>query len=128
MSNRYACLLTHNALSTKQIGDHAEMIARRYLERHGLSFITANYRCKCGEIDLILKEHQTWVFVEVKYRAQQNFGTPTEQYTVTKQRRLHNAVRLFLLDNQLNEFHTPIRIDVVGVSDTTIEWIKNVTG
>lgn len=114
--------------TSKQIGDTAEMAAKRYLEKQGLMFVVSNYRCKGGEIDLVFKEQEIWVFVEVKYRAKHNFGTSTEQYTVTKQRRLNSAVRRFLLDNQLNEFHTPIRIDVIGITEGAIEWVKNVTG
>ncbi|WP_250207240.1 YraN family protein [Alteromonas oceanisediminis] len=114
--------------TSKSIGDRAETAARVYLELNGLQFIAQNYRCKMGEIDLIMREQNCWVFVEVKFRQQSDHGRAAEFYNAAKQRKLLNAVRLFLLDNQLNEHHTPIRIDVVAIDDDELEWIKNVTG
>ncbi|MGB2426179.1 MAG: YraN family protein [Alteromonas sp.] len=110
------------------IGADAETRAQVFLERQGLQFITRNYRCKCGEIDMIFKQQNTWIFVEVKYRSKQVFGDAIEQLSYHKQRKVLNAVRVFLLDNHLNEYHTSIRIDFIALTDTSIEWIKNVTG
>ncbi|MDM7859470.1 YraN family protein [Alteromonas sp. ASW11-36] len=119
----------HNPKPTSsRIGAAAETRAQRYLEEQGLTFISRNYRCKCGEIDMIFKQLNTWVFVEVKYRSKQMFGNAVEQLSYHKQRKVLNAVRVFLLDNHLNEYHTPIRIDFIALTDTSIEWIKNVTG
>ena len=81
-----------------------------------------------GEIDLVMRDGATWVFVEVKYRSEIDYGLPEEFFTLTKQRRVINAVKHFLLDNNLNEFHTPIRIDVVAIHGDTLQWLKNVTG
>lgn len=114
--------------SNKFIGDEAESRALDYLQAKGLQFVVRNYRCKCGEIDLILREQETWIFVEVKFRQSEDYGRSIEQLTPQKQRRVLNAVRVFLVDNHLNEFHTPIRIDLVALTDSSIEWIKNVTG
>ena len=55
-------------------GELAEQQAREYLQQQGLIFVTANVRYKFGEIDLIMKQQQTLVFVEVKYRQSQAFG------------------------------------------------------
>lgn len=110
------------------LGAAAEQRAKAYLVNQGLTFVTQNYRRKCGEIDLIFTHKSTWIFVEVKYRTESNFGHPTEQMTRQKVRRVTNAVRAFLLDNHLNEFHTSIRIDLVAMTQNEIEWIKNVTG
>ena len=81
-----------------------------------------------GEIDLVMREGETWVFVEVKFRSAIQHGSPEEFFTSVKQRKVLNAVRHFLLDNNLNEFDTPIRIDVVALYGDTLEWFKNVTG
>ena len=114
--------------TTKVIGDRAERKAKDFLIAQGLRFITQNYRCKMGEIDLVLRDGDTWVFVEVKYRSDTAHGEPVEFFTAVKQRRVLNAVKLFLLDNQLNEFHTSIRIDVIAIHGDALQWFKNVTG
>ena len=117
-----------NPKTTKQIGDLAEQQAKNYLSKQGLTFVQQNYHCKSGEIDLIMQDQSTWVFVEVKFRSKTAHGEPAEFFTQQKQRRVLSAVKHFLLDNQLNEFHTPIRIDVVAIQGEAIQWIKNVTG
>lgn len=117
-----------SARTTKQIGDRAEELAKRYLTQKGLSFVSQNYRCKSGEIDLIMRDQLTWVFIEVKFRSKTAHGEPAEFFTSIKQRRVLSAVKHFLLDNQLNEFHTPIRIDVIAIHGETLQWFKNATG
>ncbi|WP_100656655.1 YraN family protein [Alteromonas flava] len=112
----------------KAIGDNAESRALAYLLKQGLAFVTRNYRCKCGEIDLIFREQATWVFVEVKFRSAHKYGYPVEQLSAMKLRRVVNAVRVFLMDNHLNEYDTAIRIDLIALDESSIQWIKNVTG
>lgn len=117
-----------NAETSKAIGDRAEQKAKAFLIAHELDFVTQNYRCKMGEIDLVFRDKDTWVFVEVKYRSNSAHGEPVEFFTPSKQRKVLNAVKLFLLDNQLNEFHTSIRIDVIAIHGEALQWFKNVTG
>lgn len=117
-----------NPEASKVIGDRAERQAKDFLIANGLVFVSQNYRCKQGEIDLIFRDGDTWVFVEVKYRSQIAHGTPEEFFTSIKQRRVLSAVKLFLLDNQLNEFHMSIRIDVIAIQGDALKWFKNVTG
>ena len=62
------------SLSRYNKGQYYEQQARSFLEQQGLLFVSANYRCRQGEIDLIMREHQTLVFVEVRYRAQTSHG------------------------------------------------------
>ena len=64
-----------------QLGVVVEQKVKRYLIQQGLHFITANFRAKCGEIDLIMRDGACWVFVEVKYRTTQSYGTATEMFT-----------------------------------------------
>ena len=68
-------------LRARSCGDQYEAFARRYLEREGLTFVAANVACRTGEIDLIMRDQQTWVFVEVRYRRNANFGGAAESVT-----------------------------------------------
>jgi len=70
------------ACSTKICGDKYEAFARRYLESAGLIFVAANVACRAGEIDLIMRDQQTWVFVEVRYRRNASFDTSSCRFDV----------------------------------------------
>lgn len=59
--------------NTRNKGEHFELIAEQYLVKQGLTPVTRNFHCKYGEIDLIMREAQVLVFVEVKYRDSKNF-------------------------------------------------------
>jgi putative endonuclease len=61
-------------LTRRQVGANYENQARRYLEHAGLVFVAANVACRAGELDLVMRDQQTWVFVEVRYRRNANFG------------------------------------------------------
>jgi len=75
--------LTHQNKSktknlTRSIGQQTEQLACEYLQKHRLKLVTKNYRCSRGEIDLIMRDQHSLVFVEVRYRKNINFGTPAE--------------------------------------------------
>lgn len=92
------------------LGDRGERAAARHLRRRGLRIITRNYRTPQGEIDLIARDGDTLVFVEVKSRRQ---GTPAEAVTPEKQRRLTLAALHFMKRHDLLD--CPCRFDVVAV-------------
>ena len=107
-------------------GKNAEQFARRYLEQQGMCLVESNYRCKAGEIDLIMQERDTLVFVEVRYRGSANFGSAAESITPAKQRKLLTTARHYL---QHHRTSAPCRFDVVGITGQNgvdnIEWIKD---
>ena len=106
-------------------GHAAESKALRYLERRGLRLLTRNYRTKSGEIDLIMQQEETLVFIEVRYRQSSKFGSAVESVTPSKQHKLLLTANQFL---QQNGVETPCRFDVVGISgrdQTEIEWIQD---
>lgn len=110
-------------------GSLAETLARRHLERQGFKLITHNFRCKTGEIDLIMEDQEMLVFVEVRYRRETGLGSPLETVTHAKQRKLHRTAQFFLQQHFANRW-PPCRFDVIGISgelDTspTIEWVAN---
>ena len=106
-------------------GQAAEEKALDYLQRKGLHLLNRNYRCKNGEIDLIMQQNDTLVFVEVRYRQSSLFGSAAESVTSSKQRKLLLTANHYL---QKNRMDSPCRFDVVGIGGkklTEIEWIQN---
>ncbi|VUD60064.1 hypothetical protein TDB9533_02837 [Thalassocella blandensis] len=109
---------------TVTVGARAESLARKHLEQHGLRYIERNFRCRQGEIDLIMQDGQTLVFVEVRFRKSSHYGSAVESITPAKQKKVVTATQLYLQKKKLGE-NQAIRFDVVGVEQNKIEWIKN---
>jgi putative endonuclease len=113
------------SLSRYNKGQYYEQQARSFLEQQGLLFVSANYRCRQGEIDLIMREHQTLVFVEVRYRASRDYGGALSSVTPAKQQKIRHTARYFLLNQQINEAHQACRFDIVSYDDGQCNWLKN---
>lgn len=106
-----------------QQGEHYEQLARKYLLAQGLTEVARNYRCRYGELDLIMRDRQSLVIVEVRYRQSAVFGSAAESITVRKQSRIIAATQCYLAANPVND---AIRFDVVAVTgNNRLEWIKN---
>jgi putative endonuclease len=110
-------------LSRKQEQGRAwEDVALAWLERHGLVLVEANFQCKLGEIDLILRDGATLVFVEVRQRADGAPVSAAESISRAKIRRIVRAAQLYL---QRFDRLPPCRIDVVAIDGNDIDWIRN---
>ena len=110
-------------LSRKQEQGRAwEDMALAYLERRGLVLVEANFRCKLGEIDLILRDGATLVFVEVRQRAAGAPVSAAASIGPAKMRRIIRAAQVYL---QRFSRLPPCRIDVVAIDGDDIEWITN---
>lgn len=109
------------------IGDAAERRAERFLVSQGLIAIAQNFRTKRGELDLVMRDGDYWVCIEVKYREQADFGYAVEMVTPRKLQRIKAAFEQFLLDNGLNPAMTPQRVDIVAIDGNNLEWLQNVT-
>lgn len=107
-------------------GAAAEQRAKEHLLLNGLSFVEQNYSVPLGEIDLIFKDANQWVFVEVKYRADKTHGSAAEQFTSAKRSKMHKAIMCYLQQYNLNLHHTSLRIDVVAIDNEQLDWLKNV--
>ncbi len=108
-------------------GAASEDQARCYLENHGLKTLNRNFRTRRGEIDLVMLDSDTLVFVEVRYRRGNRFGSAAESVTHTKQQRISSAAKQFLLSQKQWSRH-PCRFDVVAISGSgpvPIDWIKD---
>jgi len=110
-------------LSEKQAqGRDWEQTALRYLKRQGLAFIEANFTCKGGEIDLIMRDGDTLVFVEVRQRADSKHGGAAASITPAKIRRLVRAAQVYLLRFPRVP---PCRFDVIAIDGEHLEWLRN---
>ncbi|HWQ37125.1 MAG TPA: YraN family protein [Burkholderiales bacterium] len=77
-------------------GQQAEDVALAYLERQGMKLLERNYRCRLGEIDLVMREGSALVFVEVRLRTSSRFGGALESITAFKRRRLLSAAKHYM--------------------------------
>ncbi|MBL0059412.1 MAG: YraN family protein [Elusimicrobia bacterium] len=108
---------------TQTQGQEAETLALHWLEPKGYRLLAANHRTPMGEVDLILEQKETIVFVEVRERKSTSFGTPAETVTRKKQARIAKAALMFLKAKGLTR--RPLRFDVVSVQSGTISHIEN---
>ncbi|MDU8924774.1 YraN family protein [Pasteurellaceae bacterium LIM206] len=114
--------------STKrQQGASFEQQARLFLESQGLHFIAANQNFKCGELDLVMQDQQTIVFIEVRQRKNDTYGSAIDSVDWNKQQKWINAATLWLAERNLSLEDTDCRFDLVafGRTATDIQWIKN---
>jgi putative endonuclease len=111
----------------KEAGAGGEDAALQHLQRAGLKLIARNYRCRAGEIDLVMLDGQVLALIEVRYRATNAFGGAAASVTWRKQRRLIAAAQHLLLTRADLRRH-PARFDVVALSSGwrgyEVEWIK----
>jgi putative endonuclease len=110
-------------LSARQaLGRDWEQAALAYLKRQKLKPVDTNFRCKGGEIDLIMQDGATLVFVEVRQRADSGHGGAAASITPAKVRRLVRAAQVYLLRFPVTP---PCRIDVVAIDGERIAWLRN---
>jgi putative endonuclease len=105
-------------------GAAAEDHGLAWLEAQGLSLVERNFRCRVGEIDLVMREGPVTVFVEVRFRARGNHGSAAETVSPTKQRRLSAAARHYL-QRHPDAARRPCRFDVLAITGERIDWIEN---
>ena len=112
--------------SSVSLGQESELIAQKYLEQQGLRLVAKNFKPKGGEIDLIMQQDEYYVFVEVKMRTAQDFGTTLEVFSPFQQSRIIRTAKQFLLENDLYD-RVDTRFDLIGVSKNgqQIDWIQN---
>lgn len=111
-----------------KIGRSGEESAERFLCSKGMQVVERNYRCPQGEIDLVMRDGDTLVFVEVRRRASTSYGSPAETVAAPKQRKLIAAAQHFLLSQKISS-RQALRFDVVGIvasgKGETVDWIAN---
>ncbi|MDP3010216.1 MAG: YraN family protein [Methylococcales bacterium] len=104
-------------------GENAEQQAHDFLLKQGLKSVARNFRCKQGELDLIMLHDNTVVIIEVRFRKTDKYGSAAESVTHSKQARIIAATHIYLATKKINK---PIRFDVVALSGNgKIDWIQN---
>jgi putative endonuclease len=96
-----------------ELGPAGERLAERFLRKKGYRILARNYQCSCGEIDLIARDGATIVFVEVKGKRVEEFGSPLEAVTARKRRKLVLVANYYLTAFKLHNLRA--RFDVVGI-------------
>lgn len=114
---------------TAERGAWAEQMAHDHLVGAGLTCIARNYRCRRGEIDLVMRDGDETVFVEVRYRSRDDYGSGAESVDARKQRRISAAASLYIARHPAHG-DRPCRFDVVSVSPSPrirprIQWIRD---
>jgi len=102
-------------ISKRKIGERGEKIAVKYLKKKGFKILHTNYQEGHCEVDIIARDNDYYVFVEVKSCYTDEFGDPAEWVTNKKIKHLTKAAKLFILKNKLEEY--PFRFDVVTLKD-----------
>lgn len=114
--------------NTRAFGAEIEQAARRHLEQRGLSLVEANYQVRGGELDLIMRDRDTLVFVEVRFRRSQAYGGGLESVDARKRDKLRMAASQYLQARGFRDT-LPCRFDVVAVepegASLRFDWITN---
>jgi putative endonuclease len=117
---------TTRAEARARAGVDAEALAGRFLEARGLTIVARNFRTRRGEIDLVARDGDTLVFVEVRLRSSARFGGAAESITAVKRARLVAAAQVYLLGQRGDP---PCRFDAIlldRVDPSRVDWLRNV--
>ncbi len=112
----------------QQTGQLAEAEACEYLQQQGLRLLERNYHCRHGELDLIMTDGKSTVFIEVRYRSNTDYGSGAETVNRRKQQKLI-ATASYYLQNNRQLAQQPARFDVISMTQATnrfsIDWIQD---
>lgn len=114
--------------SARQQGKQFENLALDYLLDKGLKFIASNVNFKCGELDLIMQDGSTFVFVEVRQRKNCGFASAVESVDKSKQQRWLGSANMWLMqEHNLSLEDADCRFDLIafGKNGEEIEWFAN---
>jgi putative endonuclease len=111
-------------MNTRRVGTEWEEKAVEYLVQNHVSILERNYRCHIGEIDIIGKDGDTYVFVEVKYRKSGHYGYSYEAVTPKKQQTIMKVAQVYLMSRHIPT-DVRVRFDVCGFDNLKLTYIKN---
>lgn len=106
------------------LGEYGEQQAADFLEGKGLKRITSRFRSRFGEIDLIMEDQDILVFIEVRLRKTNHYGSGSESVDIRKQNKLTKTALTYLQKEKIFE-KRPCRFDVIEISRNGLQWIKN---
>lgn len=111
-------------MNNRMVGADKEEIAAAFLVRNGVTVLERNFRCRTGEIDLVCRQGEYLVFVEVKYRRDTQKGTPQEAVGMTKQKKICRVADYYRMIHHLGDA-TAVRYDVIAIQGEDVHWITN---
>jgi putative endonuclease len=111
-------------INKRSVGTKFEQIALQYLMDHGYTLIEQNFQCRTGEIDIIAKEKEYLVFIEVKYRANTAKGLPQEAIDARKIQKITRTAQYYMLKNHIPQ-DTACRFDAVIILNQDISIIQD---
>ncbi len=115
-------------MNENNAGLEAEKVAATFLANQGLKLLVQNYHCRFGEIDLVMTDAKTLVFVEVKLRSSKQFGGAATSITPQKQQKLILTAQHYLQQHVKTQSQIACRFDAILMSKAdinNIEWIRN---
>lgn len=110
-------------MNRRETGTQYEERATEYLIAQNYQILERNYRIRSGEIDIIARDGTVLVFIEVKYRKNDESGNPLEAVDIRKQRKIIKVARYYLYQKKYGD--VPCRFDVIGICGSHIEHIKD---
>lgn len=113
--------------ASAESGKAAEQLAAQFLQQQGLVVVARNVRSRCGEIDIIARDGDYWVFVEVKWRQREDYGGAAAALSAAQSQRIRRSASLYLQQQRLQESRTLCRFDVVLVTTNQQQctWLRN---
>lgn len=111
-------------MNKREVGAFYERKAGAFLEGKGLTILQYNFRSRAGEIDIVAREKETTVFVEVKYRKDERLGLPEEAVDCRKQGKICRVADYYRMLHKMGDF-SPVRFDVVAICGEEIRWYPN---
>ncbi|WP_446470432.1 YraN family protein [Xenorhabdus stockiae] len=106
-------------------GCHYEQQVKQFLQKQGLVFIAENVKIRGGEIDLIMRDKLVWVFVEVRFRQNAQYGDAIATITQSKRRKLLHTASVWLYQRNESLDTAACRFDVCAITGQKFEWLKD---
>lgn len=111
-------------MNKRKVGSAYEKKAGLFLQKQGLTILCCNFRSRYGEVDIVAKDKEITVFVEVKYRRNAEKGMPQEAVNYRKQKRICKAADYYRMLHGMGDF-SPVRFDVVAICGEEVSWFQN---
>ncbi len=111
--------------NNRQVGTYYERLAIDYLLSKGYSILKHSYRCKFGEIDIIAKDYEYTVFIEVKYRKSELYGYPRQAVNINKQKHIIRTAMYYIKQNV--GYEIPMRFDIVEFLKDDVNGVDKLT-
>lgn len=114
-------------VSKQTFGQSGEKIAALFFEQRGYLIFERNWRCRAGEIDLIVRKGEEWRFVEVKTRGSIHYGRPEESLTPRKLDHFYKAIQWYVLENKIESqnIHADVLAIILNELDFDVRWLPD---